>query len=65
MNEKSNSEMGENYPELIHPSDVMIYSSSDFLHPFYSELWHWRLSSVAGFHIGYQRELIRRSEENM
>ena len=65
MNEKSNTEKGENNPEFIHPSDVMIYPSSDFLHPLYSELWRGCLSSVAGFHIGYQRELIQRSEENM
>jgi hypothetical protein len=58
MNEKSST-------EFIYLSDVMIYPSSDFLHPFYSELWRGRLSSVDEFHRGYQRELIRRSEENM
>jgi hypothetical protein len=66
MNEKSNSDRGESNPEFIHLSDVMIYPSPDFLHPFYTELWSGRLSSVDGFHIGYQRGLIRRrSEENM
>jgi hypothetical protein len=64
MKEKSNPEKREDNPEFIHLSDVMIYPSSDLLHPFYTDLWRGRLSSVDGFYIGYQRELKRLSEEN-
>jgi hypothetical protein len=64
MKEESNNEKGEVNPEFIHLSDVMIYPSSDFLHPFASEFWRGQLSSVDGFYLGYQRGLEFREPED-